>query len=919
MNQMQRKLLLLLLAGLLVINLKAQISEGGLPPSFSLDRKSHIEAKDIPLAFVLEELRETDLLNEAERGTPPRIAENIPVDLSLHNSGLWTTLPDGSEIWRLRIRAQGALALILGYEDFFIPEGASLFLYNEERTQVLGAYTHKSHPEGGVFATEMLAGDDISLELLIPEGRPDLKDAARITISDIGYCYNHVQVLREDSKIGESSHCMINVNCSPEGDDWQTEKKGVVKMLMYLSGSSSIAPGWYHCSGTMINNTAQDMTPYLLSAFHCYSEGATPTDFLKWIFYFHYESDGCKTTDPSNTRSLTGCMMRTAIPIEYGSDGLLLELMTRVPEDWDVYFNGWNRCPEPVSGGGVGIHHPAGDVKKISTFDEYIIDTWPGSNKIPGADNAHWHLNYVATANGHSIAEGGSSGSPMFSSEHLVIGSMTGGSATCDFPTRSVMYGRLWYHWDQYGDSPDTQMKTWLDPINSGAETLNGIFFDPVAPRLALSEYTLNLKGEYNKVNPAQRVSITGYNLTEAIEASVENEFELSIDETAWSRSVQLPQAGGDLYVRYAPTVYGNHQGQIRFSNPALSYEYQIQLNASSCRNINLENENLPNGKVGYDYSAQLTATGSDGPYTYELVSGDLPLGLTFKNGLIEGNPQEAGFFSLKLMVTDKYDCSSNLTANMYVVCDVVSDYPYNEDFESGAIPLCWKENRAIGRVSWLFSNGVRPEYEEVTAAQSGNYNALFYDSSYDGNITHLFTPQLDLSSLSNPEMIFWYMMPSWGTDIDELSVFYKTSAHESWKLLTVLGEDTPAWTEVKVALPEPSSEYFVAFQGKSMYGYGIGLDNINILQGAVNIDTVDPDDLDFRFNNPVEGTLNLFWTDEVLSIRIYSVLGEKVFESDELKGRNSATIPASQWGRGIYLLDVKTNTQQRSYKIINK
>lgn len=906
------------LVALLAVNLAAQISYGGLPPGFTSSKKGSLEAREIPILFQVDELIEQDLSNEEASGTPPRIAENIRVSFTPDNSGLWTTLPDGSEIWQLRLQAQGALAIILGYDEFYIPEGASLFIYNEARSQVLGAYTHKTHPEGGAFSTEMVAGDDITLELVIPAGRPELKTEVKLHVSDIGYCYNHIQVFNtgKDAKIGESGGCMVNINCSPEGDDWQTEKKGVTQMTMLLNS------GWNVCSGTIVNNTAQDLTPYLLSAFHCY-EYTDEAHLLKWQFAFHFESSSCKTEEPLGTKTLVGCRLRAYSPLVGGSDGLLLELITPIPEDWDVYYNGWDRRNEPIEGRGVSIHHPAGDIKKISTYDKYETGTWESTMYGTGADDAHWLFQFVQTPNGHSITEGGSSGSPLFSPEHRVIGTLTGGNSNCSNTDGSNYYGKLHYHWDKDGDSPATQMKTWLDPLNSGAETLNGIFFDPVAPRLALDSNSLVLDGQVGEENPEQVVVVNAYNLTEAITASAEGNFELSLDKDRWDRSLQIPQEGGRLYVRYIPATIGYDEGLITLSNPELSNtkyprEYTVGLTANSCLNISIENADMPHGQVGDDYSLQLVAAGSEGPYVFELISGNLPEGLTFDNGVIEGTIMEDGTFNILVSVTDKYDCTTTHQVNLYVICGIVSAFPFHEDFEAEETSLCWKENNIKGNVAWQSGSGVRPEYEDVTTAQNGNYNAVFYDSTYDGNTTLLITPQLDLSGLSNPELTFWYMMPAWGEDLDELALIYKTSAHDEWKVLGSYQEETTGWTEVNTRLPEPSAEYFVAFRATSNYGFGIGIDNLTIKDGGVGLDTIESDNMNIRFNNPVADKLYLEWEQEIRSLSLYTITGYTVYQAGSLESRKNLTIDLSSSPKGIYLLTVKSNQGQKTFKIIN-
>lgn len=128
----------------------AQISEGGLPPSFQFagSLRSEKLAEQVPVNFSVEDLKAVDAWRVSQ-GAPLRVAKSIPTSFDIADSGDWISLPDGSQIWQLHLQAKGAIALILYYSDFYIPKGARLYLYNAAKTQVLGAYTHRTHPENG--------------------------------------------------------------------------------------------------------------------------------------------------------------------------------------------------------------------------------------------------------------------------------------------------------------------------------------------------------------------------------------------------------------------------------------------------------------------------------------------------------------------------------------------------------------------------------------------------------------------------------------------------------------------------------------------------------------------------------------------------------------------------------------------------
>jgi uncharacterized repeat protein (TIGR03803 family) len=62
----------------------------------------------------------------------------------------------------------------------------------------------------------------------------------------------------------------------------------------------------------------------------------------------------------------------------------------------------------------------------------------------------------------------------------------------------------------------------------------------------------------------------------------------------------------------------------------------------------------LPNGTNGYPYSQQLFALYGQPPYSWSLVSGSLPAGLTLAiNGVISGTPTTSGTFNFTVKVTD--------------------------------------------------------------------------------------------------------------------------------------------------------------------------------------------------------------------------------------------------------------------------
>ncbi len=435
----------------------AQISQGGIPPSFKYGVSTDVDRVTLQPKDMKFIMGEEEKLSKS--GYLPHIGYNLECNIDMNNSGTWTDLPDGGRIWQVQIKSPSALAQVVYYDKFHLPVGAKLFLYNEDKSQVLGAYTWYNNDESGVFANELVYGDVVNIEYYEPSrvaGKLDFH------IDHIGYIYRGVTIKKNPTWTEPSESCEININCSPVGDNWQDEKKGVARILV----STPSGQGW--CSGSLINNTNQDCTPYFLTAWHCY-ENATTTQLNQWIFYFNYEASACTTptTEPSSN-SMTGCTLKSAASITGGSDFLLVQLKTTVPTSYNPYMNGWDRSSTAPSNG-VGIHHPAGGIKKISTYASSSSSTYTGS-----ASNAHWRVVWTSNSNGWGVTEGGSSGSPLFNSSGNIVGTLTGGSSYCTAQSSPDYYGKVYYHWDLNGSTSSVRLKDWLDPTSSGVTSLSG-------------------------------------------------------------------------------------------------------------------------------------------------------------------------------------------------------------------------------------------------------------------------------------------------------------------------------------------------------------------------------------------------------------------------------------------------------------
>jgi hypothetical protein len=393
------------------------------------------------------------LQEDQDRGLHSRVAAPINADFGLDNAGAWEIQQDGSAIWTCTVTVPGALGLGFVYDAFYLPPGSTLEMKSPEETQK-ATYTFQDNQPGGQFFSGFSKGATATLIYREP-AHARLQGRIHIRRVDFGYREPTGRSVLNFG-FGTSLDCHPNANCE-SGAGFRDIQRSVCRIVMVLE------EGTGYCSGTLINNTAEDETPYVLSAYHC-DEGYTPL-YDMWRFDFNYESESCGTPSSEPAfQSLMGCQRRAS---RRASDFVLFELNNNIPPDFEAYFAGWDRSAG-VPENGVMFHHPSGDIKKFSSYDQAQIHpsaiNWQAGATPP---NHHFDVDFNL-----GTFELGSSGSALFDSLGRIRGQLHGGFNGCD--QTSAYYGRLTRSWDG-GSTPDTRLMDWLDPVGTGADTLGGL------------------------------------------------------------------------------------------------------------------------------------------------------------------------------------------------------------------------------------------------------------------------------------------------------------------------------------------------------------------------------------------------------------------------------------------------------------
>ena len=203
-----------------------------------------------------------------ERDLPPRFAAPIPVQMSPDKSGTWETLDAQTSLWRLRISSPGAYSINLGFTRYHMPKDGRLLVYPaglraDGDRSLVRAFDAKDNAEHGQLWTPVVAGDDVIVEVVVPNAQ---RDQLQLELTQVGHDYRGFNRIASEISGGGmkdagdvSGSCNVDVKC-PEGDPYRDQIRSVA---VYSTGGSTF------CTGSLVNNTAQDRKPYFLTAYHC--------------------------------------------------------------------------------------------------------------------------------------------------------------------------------------------------------------------------------------------------------------------------------------------------------------------------------------------------------------------------------------------------------------------------------------------------------------------------------------------------------------------------------------------------------------------------------------------------------------------------------------------------------------------------
>lgn len=459
--------------------LVAQVSHGGHPLPLSVLRSAAANTQQFETlpAFDLQEQLRIDSLEQTDLRNGFHFAYKFMTDYTPDNSGVHFTTAEGTKVWRLGIHSAGALSLNVLFSEYELPEGAQLFLYNADQSQVLGAFNHLNNSELGLLPVAPIEGDSLIIEYQEPASAAF---RGKLCVGEVNHGYRSLRGLEPNDNTSSNSTSPA-VICYQDSDEQLDQLRRSV-VLLIIDGTTG-------CTGVLLNNTAQDGRPYFLTASHCLNNlfQVKNPDYEavagRIVCFYQFESPFCGTLMRGTEELSTASAHYRAVDEE--GDMALLELLETPPVYYQPYYAGWNITEQGGEGPFTGLHHPNYTVKRFCLTDQVEPATFDIS-EIKFYGKAHWHVSDWQI--GYTNA--GSSGSPLFNAHGEVIGALTGGNSTASNPKNDYYY-RLAATWNTKTE-PEHQLSHWLNPQANGQQRCEGLDPYAAAPAFRLSNVAVS-------------------------------------------------------------------------------------------------------------------------------------------------------------------------------------------------------------------------------------------------------------------------------------------------------------------------------------------------------------------------------------------------------------------------------------------
>lgn len=389
-----------------------------------LTTAEHATLKSAPAS-----VRGRPLKGTGSRGLGIGFARAVPApDNAVRLADLqWHLVANGAQAARIVLTSPGAVAIRIELALKDAPAELNVrFKGSRNGAPVFGPYPAADIEHDAVFWSPVLEGETGTIEFELPAtAKPGNTMLEIPLISHLGIPGGNLRAL--DSYIGQAGACQMDVACLAPTLQQQlaTATNAVARIFVTVKGVTLI------CSGTLLNDAQGSFTPYFLTTNHCIddvddpasSKGVPAAAANSVNTYWSFQAGTCGSQAEPNYVLVAGGAKLLARGADY--DWSLLRLNSAPPAG--TTFAAWNASGPLATGTGVAaIHHPGGDLKKVSQGNVFGYMSYPdGSSFI----ESRWTS---------GATEAGSSGGGLFvlnpaNGAFELRGALVGGNSSCSF------------------------------------------------------------------------------------------------------------------------------------------------------------------------------------------------------------------------------------------------------------------------------------------------------------------------------------------------------------------------------------------------------------------------------------------------------------------------------------------------------
>ena len=363
--------------------------------------------------------------------------------------GQWENV-EGGRLWTMTFASKDALSLNFVFNDFYLPNGAELYIENEDKTVVYGPVTKEATTENGVFLTDIIPSDQATITLFEPFG---CEGQSSLTIRRVVHGYRGIQTSSTTKNATSNTRSVTHyeVACYPE---YEKEADGVG--LILSSNGTSLG------CGALMMSTDFSFKPYFLTSYDLVdqNEDGIITDEERsaaenCAFKFRYKLIECNGYETTVSYTYNQDYVRAAW---MGSRFTLLELRSNLKENLNLTWLGWN-CVGISPTSATCLYYPSNSTESV-LFDYNVVGY---SNQSPILGQYGWMAHFDQGTPEHTTP-----GAPLLDQYNRVVGHIYYAVVFPEpFNPSSYIAGKL--SWSFFGnDTESTGLRHWLDPNLTG-------------------------------------------------------------------------------------------------------------------------------------------------------------------------------------------------------------------------------------------------------------------------------------------------------------------------------------------------------------------------------------------------------------------------------------------------------------------